>query len=103
MSSMNTRKQYSSAFKAQLVQEMLREEKAVSQLAAEHGIHPNQLHKWRSIAVEGLPSLFSRGDAASALKAAHDAQVEELYGQIGRLTTQLAWLKRKSGLEPSPH
>jgi transposase len=57
---MNTRKQYSSAFKAQLVQEMLREEKAVSQLAAEHGIHPNQLHKWRSIAVEGLPSLFRR-------------------------------------------
>ena len=27
-------------------------------------------------------------------------KVEELYAQIGRLNTQLAWLKKKSGLEP---
>jgi putative transposase len=100
---MNTRKHYSPAFKAQLVHQMLREEKTVSQLAAEHGLHPNQLHKWRSIAVEGLPSLFSRSDATAATQVAHAKQLEELYAQIGRLTTQLAWLKRKSGLEPGPH
>lgn len=99
---MNTRKHYSPAFKAQLVHEVLREEKTISQVAAEHGIHPNQLHKWRSIAVEGLPGLFSRSDSTAALKAAHEQQVEDLYAQIGRLTTQLAWLKRKSGLDPDP-
>ena len=49
---METRKHYSPAFKAQIVQELLREEKTVAQLASEHGIHPTQLHKWRSIAVE---------------------------------------------------
>jgi transposase-like protein len=100
---MNTRKHYSPAFKAQVVQELLREEKTVSQLAAEHGIHPTQLHKWRSIALEGLPSLFSRNDSTAALKAEHAEHVEDLYAQIGRLTTQLAWLKRKTGLEPGPH
>jgi putative transposase len=99
---MNTRKYYSPAFKAQLVQELLREEKTVSQLAAEHGIHPNQLHKWRSVALDGLPSLFSRTDSTAALKSAHAQEVEDLYAQIGRLTTQLAWLKRKSGLDPDP-
>src|SRR5438270_9071650 len=97
---MQTRKQYSAAFKAQVVQELLREEKTVSQLAAEHGIHPTQLHKWRSIAVEGLPELFSRSDSTTKLTAGYEQRLEDLYAQIGRLTTQLAWLKRKSGLEP---
>ena len=100
---MQTRKQYSAAFKAQLVQELLREEKTVAQLAAEHGVHPTQLHKWRSIAVEGLPELFSRSDSTAKLKARYEEQLEELYAQLGRVTTQLAWLKRRSGLEPSPH
>jgi putative transposase len=97
---MQTRKHYTPTFKAQLVQELLREEKTVSQLAAEHGIHPNQLSTWRRTAMDGLPTLFSRSDNTAALKATHEQQVEDLYAQIGRLTTQVAWLKRKSGLEP---
>jgi transposase len=96
---MNTRKHYTPTFKAHLVQELLREEKTVSQLATEHGIHPTQLGTWRGMATEGLPTLFSRTDSAAALKAAYEAQVEDLYAQIGRLTTQVAWLKRKSGLD----
>jgi putative transposase len=66
---MHTRKHYSPAFKAQLMQVLLREEKTVAQLAAEHGIQPNQLHKWRAIAVEGLPSLFSHSDSTAAVEA----------------------------------
>jgi transposase-like protein len=42
------------------VQQLLREEKTVAQLAAEHSIHPTQLHKGRPIARQGLPELFSR-------------------------------------------
>ena len=99
---MQTRKQYSPAFKAQLVQELLREEKTVAQLAAEHSIHPTQLHKWRSIAVEGLPELFRRSDSTAKRKARYEEQLEELYAQLGRVTTQLAWLKRRSGIEPEP-
>ena len=99
---MRSRKQYSAAFKAQLVQELLREEKTVAQLAAEHGIHPTQLHKWRSIALEGLPELFSRTDSTARLRARYEEQLEDLYAQLGRVTTQLAWLKRRSGLEPEP-
>lgn len=97
---MQTRKQYSPAFKAQVVQELLREEKTISQVAAEHGIHPTQLSTWRRTATEGLSTLFSRTDSTATLKAAYEAQVEDLYAQIGRLTTQVAWLKRKSGLDP---
>jgi transposase len=49
------RKRYSAAFKAQMVVELLKEEKTVNQLAAEHGVHPTQLRDWKKQAVEGLP------------------------------------------------
>ncbi len=91
------KKSYSPAFQAQMVRELLKEEKSVSQLAAEHGLHPNQLYRWREIALSGLPTLFSE-DAAqgqAAKDAAHEHQLQELYAEIGKLTTQLNWLKKK--------
>jgi transposase len=95
------RKRYSPTFKAQVVQELLKEEKTLAQVAAEHGIHPTQLIKWRATALEGLPSLFARQDGAAALKADYEARLAALYEEIGRLATQVAWLKRKSGLDPA--
>lgn len=92
------RKTYTSAFKAQVVLEMLREERSVSQIAAAHGVHPNQLHRWKTQALKQLPHVFdapvtpTRDDQAQA-------QLDGLYAEIGRLTTQLNWLKKKSGLD----
>lgn len=95
-----TRKRYTPTFKAQVVRELLKEEKTLAQLAAERGIHPTQLIKWRATALEGLPSLFARQDSTVALKADYEARLAALNEEIGRLTTQVAWLKRKSGLDP---
>jgi transposase len=95
------RKRYTPSFKAQVVRELLKEEKTLAQLAAEHGVHPTQLIKWRAIALEGLPSLFTRQDSTSVLKADYEARLAALYEEIGRLATQVGWLKRKSGLEPA--
>ncbi len=78
---------------------MLREEKPIAQIASEHGVHPNVSHKWKAQALEGLPGLFEERDDTSALKEAHERQTHELYAEIGRLATQVAWLKRKSGIE----
>ena len=78
----------------------MKEEKTLAQLAAEHGVHPTQLVKWRATALEGLPSLFARQDSTVALKAEYEARLAALYEEIGRLSTQVAWLKRKTGLAP---
>ena len=96
------RKRHSRAFKAKIVQELLKEDKSVSQLAAEHGVHPNHLREWKRIALAGLPSLFDIDQKSAATAADHERKVNELYAEIGRLTTQVAWLKKKSGLEPDP-
>jgi len=89
------RKQYTAAFKAKVVQELLKEEKTLTQIAADYEVHPTQLKEWRARAVEGLPSLFERHDSAAEVRATHEEQVTELYAEIGKLTTQVTWLKKK--------
>jgi len=93
------KKVYTSAFKAQVALDLLKEEKTLSQLSTEYGVHANVLRDWRAQALKGLPTVFERRDDVAELKASHAQQLEDLYAQIGRLTTQLTWLKKK--LPPS--
>lgn len=92
------RTHYTGEFKANVVKEMLKEEKTVGQLAAEYGMDPNMLYRWREQVLAGLPSLFSEQAAQEfAEKEAQWQQEREgLYAEIGRLTTQLTWLEKKS-------
>ena len=46
-----TRKQYSPEQKVQIVLELLKEEKSLSQLASEHGIHHSQILRWKKQAL----------------------------------------------------
>ena len=95
------RKHFTATQKAQVVVELLKEEKTVSQISSEYGVHPNQLYRWKAQALEGLPSLFEKDNKAEkAQQAAHEQKLQELYAEIGKLSTQLAWLKKKSGLDP---
>ncbi len=96
-----TRNHYTPDQKAQLVLEVLKEEQTLAQIAAAHGIHLNMLRKWKVQAIERLAGVFSdETQAVRELEAEHERERQELYAEIGRLTTQLAWLKKKSGLNP---
>jgi putative transposase len=88
------KKVYSSAFKAQVVLELLKEEKTLAQLSSEHGVPVTVLREWKAFALKGLASLFERRDKGVEQTAAHEKQLEELYAEIGRLTTQVNWLKK---------
>ena len=92
------KKSYTPAFKAQVVQELLKETKTLTQLATDHNVHPNVLRDWRTTALAGLPSLFTKADTVASLRATYEQQQEDLFAQIGRLTTQLAWLKKNLAL-----
>lgn len=94
------RKHYSPALKAKIVLEMLQETRPVTQIAAEYGIAPRLLHRWRKELLDQLPAVFADPVATAHTAQAQEAKLEELYAQIGKLTTQLAWLKKKSGLDP---
>jgi DNA-binding NarL/FixJ family response regulator len=62
------RRHFDAQFKAEIVQQVLREEKTIAEIASEHEIHPNQIKRWKATMVKGLPSLFS--DETTSLKAA---------------------------------
>ena len=76
------KKHYTAQQKAQIVLEIFKEERSMAQIASEHGIHPNQLYKWKTQALEKLPDIFEdeRKDE-QAQKAAHERERQELYAQ----------------------
>jgi transposase-like protein len=98
------RKQYTAEFKARVVREVLREEKTIAQIASQYEVHANQVRQWRDRALAALPGVFSRNgqEDQAAKDAAHEQQVHELYAEIGKLSTQLAWLKKKAGYLDHP-
>ena len=92
------KKHYTAEFKAKVVMEILKEEKTVSQLSAEYGIHSSQLYKWKDQVLAGLPNLFNE-QAEKNLRekeAEWQNEREALYAEIGRLTTEKTWLEKKS-------
>lgn len=93
------RKTYTGEFKARVVLEILREEKSISEISARHGIHSNQLGKWKKEALAKLPEIFEDGRRkGDKEKEALKEQIQDLYTEIGRLSTQNSWLKKKSGI-----
>src|SRR5215208_6517905 len=98
----NKRRRFSASQKAAIVLEALKEEKGVAQIAAENGVHPNQIHKWKKQALENFSQLFEDPGTArqgrcerqgeKVREAEHDKQLHDLYAEIGRLSAQLSWL-----------
>ena len=96
---MSKRKHFSATQKAQIALEILKEEKTVSQIASENAVHPNVLYRWKKQALENLPKLFDDENKSERDRQnEHERQVSDLYCEIGRLTTQVNWLKKKSGI-----
>ena len=93
------RKTYTATFKAHVVRELLKEELTLAQIATKFSVHPTQLSQWKATAIRRLPDLFvDEQQSLDATKAAHEQQLTDLYAEIGKLSTQLAWLKKK-GIE----
>jgi putative transposase len=94
-----SRRTFTPEEKAKIVLEILKEEKSVSQLASEHGIHANVLTRWKTEAVQNLSQLFvDDRKGITKMKNEYEKTINELYAEIGKLTSQLSWLKKKSGL-----
>jgi hypothetical protein len=55
-------------------------------------LHPNFVSQWRDQALSGMVSLFSQEKETdwAAKEVAHEQEKQELYAEIGRLTTQLS-------------
>ncbi len=93
------KKQYSPQEKLKIVLEVLKEERLITDIASEYGIHPSAIHRWRKELLESADKVFAaskNAKAAAKEKQQQGEEIENLYSQVGRLTTQLDWLKKKS-------
>lgn len=95
------RKRYSSQFKADTVIETLKEDLTVAQIGSDRKVHPTQIHDWKAHTLRELHTLFEpQSQRDATLKQHYEKKIHELYAEIGRLTTQVEWLKKISGIEP---
>ena len=88
------RKSHAAGFKAQVALSAVRGDKTISELASLHGVHPTLIHAWKKQLLDGAAEIFHNGVATSTVE--HEALQAQLYEQIGRLQTELDWLKKKA-------
>lgn len=89
---MVTRRKYSAEFKAQVVLEMLTEQKSATQASREYGIKDSVLSRWKQEFIERSPSLFENG----TIQDNRDERIAELERMVGRLATELEMSKKVS-------
>ncbi|MCP3925399.1 MAG: IS3 family transposase [Desulfobacterales bacterium] len=87
------RKTHPAAFKAKVALEAAKQEKTISQLSSDFGVHSNMITKWKSHLLKELPGIFANGRTNKDKK--NQKVIEELYKQIGQLKVELDWLKKK--------
>lgn len=86
---------YSDKQKAQVALDTLKGEKTINQISSHYQIHPTQIQRWKTVALEGLPGLFSHNDKKDKALLEKDKLIDELYKIIGQRETELDWLKKK--------
>ena len=92
------RNKFTSEFKAKAVIEVLRETKTLKEIASEKEIHPNLLARWKQEAISKLPTVFEIKRKEDEEKKQQAELIQDLYMQIGELTTKFNWIKKKSGI-----
>jgi transposase len=88
------RKSHTAAFKAQVALAAVKGDKTIGELASLHGVHPTLIHAWKKQLLSNAEELFQSGAKSSS--GEHEALEAQLYEQIGRLKTELDWLKKKA-------
>lgn len=87
----NKRTRHSAEFKAKVALEATKDINTLNELATQYGVHPAQISQWKKQLLEGLSSIFS----TQKKKTDETQQLDNLYRQIGEVTVQRDWLKKK--------
>jgi len=84
-----SRRKFSSAFKAQVAIEALKERESLAELSNRFEVHPNMISKWKQEFLEKSAGVFDK-------KTDREPGVdpEKLYAQIGQLKVENDFLKK---------
>ena len=90
------RKRHSAEFKAKVALEAAKEIKTLNELASQYEVHSVQISQWKKQLLEGIAGVFS----TQKKNVNHAKKFDELYRQIGEVTVERDWLKKKLDLFP---
>ena len=91
------RRTFTAEFKAKVALEAIKGQRTLAEIAQHYEVHPNQISTWKRQAIEHLASTFE--DGRRRREAADEAALrDQLYQQIGQLTVELDWIKKRAGL-----
>jgi transposase-like protein len=88
---MKSRRKFSSAFKAKVAIEAIREQSSLSEMSEKYQLESSQISKWKREFLEKSALLF---DLESPQKTS-EKESQKLYEKIGRLEVQIDFLKKK--------
>jgi transposase-like protein len=81
--------------KAAAALEAIKGQRTINEIAADYGVHPNQVTQWKKHVLDQATTLFAHPAASTDDEALKD----RLYQEIGQLKVELDWLKKKCGRE----
>jgi len=89
---MPKRRKFTAEFKAQVVLELLTEQKSIAQISREYNIKDTVISRWKKEFIERSPRLFEQGSITDE----RDQRIAELERMIGRLAVELEMAKKVS-------
>lgn len=90
---MARRRNFGKGFKAKVAIEAIKGEKTINEIASIYEVHPNQISKWKKLAIERLPDAMADG----RMKESRDSRPipeEKLHHKIGQQAVEIDFLKK---------
>jgi len=89
--SKTSRRKFSSAFKAKVALEAIKERQTVSELSKRFEVHSTQINKWKRELLNRMNVIFeTKGEEPEYT----DSDLEALYSKIGKLEMERDFLKK---------
>ena len=89
------RKRHSVETKRRVALVALKQQKTMNEITSEYGVHSSQISSWKKQALTAIEGIFFAGGGQPALSD-RQSEIDELHRQLGLLTAERDWLKKKS-------
>ena len=91
---MKSKRKFTPEFKAKVALAAIKEIETLAELAKKHELHPTQISAWKKEFLVGASSVFEKTGEKKKQQKESDSNEELLYAKIGRLQTEVDFLKK---------
>ncbi len=84
--SKTSKRQYTNSEKVKIALEAIKCEMTIAQISSTYEVHSTQITNWKKLAIEAIGTCFSKKPTAQTNE--DQRLIEDLYKQIGKLSTE---------------